>query len=160
MRGVAWGGVQWRPVALGGVQRCSVARLAGSLDAASLPSLNELLGLVLGPPGSGSLSFIDDEGGSGCHTTIDVCGDPQTQYATLHRLGWPSYPTASELVGHILDRLEYDWALRLLESSLAGEPMPPRSVRRRRRPRRHRARRLRPRGSSILLLRGLAPLVT
>jgi len=98
--------------------------LAGSLDAASLPSLNELLGLVLGPPGSGSLSFIDDEGGSDCHTTIDVCGDPQTQYATLHRLGWPSYPTASELVGHILDRLEYDWALRLLESSLAGELRP------------------------------------
>ena len=53
-----------------------------------------------------------------------MCGDPQTQYATLHRLGWPSYPTASELVGHILDRLEYDWALRLLESSLAGELMP------------------------------------
>ena len=52
------------------------------------------------------------------HTTIDVCSDLQ-QYATLHRLvGWPSYPTASELVGHILDRLEYDWALRLLESSL------------------------------------------
>ena len=41
-----------------------------------------------------------------------------------YRVAWPSYPTASELVGHILDRLEYDWALRLLESSLAGEPVP------------------------------------
>ena len=92
--------------------------LAGSLDAAFLPSLNELLGLVLGPPGSGSLSFIDDEGDSDCRTTIDVRGDPQTQHAALHRLGWPSYPTASELVAHILDRLEHDWALRLTESYL------------------------------------------
>ena len=70
------------------------------------------------PPGSGSLSFIDDEGDSDCRTTIDVRGDPQAQHAALHRLGWPSYPTASELVAHILDRLEYDWALRLTESYL------------------------------------------
>ena len=50
-------------------------------------------------------------------------GDPQAQHAALHRLGWPSYPTASELVAHILDRLEYDWALRLTESYL--DPPPP-----------------------------------
>ena len=63
-----------------------------------------------------------DEGDSDCRTTIDVRGDPQAQHAALRRLGWPSYPTASELVAHILDRLEYDWALRLTESYLDPPP--------------------------------------
>ena len=89
--------------------------LAGTLDADAglVPLLNELLGHVLGPAGSGSLSFIDDEIDRG--VTIDVGGDAGVQAETLRGLGWPSYPPTSTLVGHILDRLEYDWALRLSE---------------------------------------------
>ena len=37
--------------------------------------------------------------------------------ATLRGLGWTSFPSVSELTGHILDRLEYDWALRLPEEA-------------------------------------------
>ena len=41
------------------------AWLTGSLDATHTSLVNELLGLVLGPAGSGSLSFIDDAGQDG-----------------------------------------------------------------------------------------------
>ena len=93
--------------------------LTGALDAGSAPLLNELLGRVLGPAGSGSLSFTDDEFHDD-RVAIDVSDHHDAQAAALRGLGWPAYPSTSVLVGHILDRLEYDWALRLFELGLSS----------------------------------------
>ena len=92
--------------------------LGGNLDADSAPTVNNMLSCALGPAGSGSLSFIDDEG-QDLRVDIDIRSDSAAQRARLCDLGWSaSYPTVPELVSHVLDRLEYDWALRLTESIL------------------------------------------
>ena len=94
------------------------AWLAGSLDATHASSVNELLALVLGPAGSGSLSFIDDPGQDGRDLIpVDVGLGTDALSGVLRGLGWTSFPSVSELTGHILDRLEYDWALRLPEEA-------------------------------------------
>ena len=93
------------------------AWLTGALDAGSAPLLNALLERVLGPAGSGSLSFVDDEFHDD-RVAIDVRDRHDAQAAALCGLGWSAYPSTSALVGHVLDRLEYDWALRLLELDL------------------------------------------
>ena len=99
------------------------AWLAGSLDDTHASSVNELLGLVLGPAGSGSLSFIDDAGQDGRDLIpVDVGMGADAHSGVLCGLGWTSFPSVSELTGHILDRLEYDWALRLPEEAHIDSP--------------------------------------
>ena len=49
-----------------------------------------------------------------------MCWDERTQLAALQALGWSAHPTHPVLVSHILDRLEWDWALRAADEEEDG----------------------------------------
>ena len=103
--------------------------LAGTLDAGLSHLINELLALTLGAAGSGCLYFIDGEADH--RVAFDVCWDARAQLAALQALGWPAHPPYPVLVSHILDRLEWDWALRAADAE-ADDPSPAQLERRER----------------------------
>ena len=49
--------------------------------------------------------------------------DERTQLAALQALGWSAHPPYPVLVSHILDRLEWDWALRAADAE-EDDPSP------------------------------------